>query len=78
METLERPLNYYYCQYDSVLCIDLINDSVFCIGLINAILYVFSMTCMIWYWCPCKCILLSLMNCNNSSVMYLQMKFITY
>jgi len=49
METLERPLNYYYCQYDSVLCIDLINDSVFCIGLINAILYVFSMTCMIWY-----------------------------
>jgi len=21
------------------------------------ILHVFSMTCMIWYWCPCKCIL---------------------
>ena len=34
------------------------------------------------YWfnqcCPCKCILLSLMNCNNSSVIYLHMKCITY
>jgi len=26
------------------------------------------MTCMIWYWCPCTCILLSLMDCNNASV----------
>jgi len=31
---------------------------------INVILHVFSMTCMIWYWCPCKCMLLSIMKCN--------------
>ena len=45
---LKRPLNYkyYYCQSDSVFCIDLINDSVFFIDLINVILHVFSMTCM--------------------------------
>ena len=38
METLKRPLNYYYyyCQPDSIFCIDLINDSVFFIDLINA------------------------------------------
>ena len=56
METLKRPL---------LLPIG------FCIfiDLINAILNVFSMTCMSWYWCPCTRILLSLMNCNNSSVL---------
>jgi len=38
METIKRPLNYsyFYCQSDSVFCIDLVNDSVFLIGLINA------------------------------------------
>ena len=40
----------------------------FFINLINAILHVFYMTCMVWYWCPCKCILVSLLNCNNSIV----------
>jgi len=36
METLKRALNYkyYYCQSDSVFCIDLVNDSVFLIDLI--------------------------------------------
>jgi len=28
METLKRPLNYFYCQSDSVYCNDLVNDSV--------------------------------------------------
>jgi len=51
METLKRSLNYwyYYCQSESVLCIDLISDSVLCIDLINVMLHVFSMTCIIWY-----------------------------
>ena len=31
----------------------------------QCIFHVFYMTCMIWYWCPCKCILLSLMICNS-------------
>ena len=38
------------------------------IDLINVILHVDTMTCMIWYWCPCTCIVVSLVNCNNSSV----------
>jgi len=23
----------------------------------QCILHVFYMTCILWYWCPCKCIL---------------------
>ena len=49
METLKRPLNYkyYYCQSDSVFCIDLVNDSVFLIDLINAcFLYILR---LVWF-----------------------------
>ena len=29
----------------------------------QCILHVFYITCMIWYWCPCKCILLLYLSC---------------
>jgi len=36
------------------------------------------MSCMIWYWCPCKCILYSLMTCNNSSLLPTKLYWLFY
>ena len=92
--TLELPswILFYILKMQRLTLLNLKWLFIISIATANLILYLywFNQWFCILYWfslvydlydlvrCLCKCIVLSLINCNNSSVIYLHIKFISY